>query len=487
MTTLQPVSAADGPPQGLPKISSGVAGLDEVLLGGFPEGRTTVLGGGPGAGKTVFGLEFAYRHALAGQGAVFASFEERAEEIRANARSLGWDLERLEREKKLALVAAALPQQTIESGSFDFRGLYLLLENRLRALDARIVVLDAVDGLFRIVKDPELLRREFVGLHAWLRDHGLTAVLTVKASQEALLYPFLEFLADCVVVLDQRFLGQVRTRRLRVVKYRGSNFLGNEHPFLIAASGVRLLPIASLDLVQKPLGERLSTGIGRLDEYLGGGFRRGASVLIGGSSGTGKTTLACTFARAACERGERVLYVSLEESEQNLLDSVRSAGIDLRPVQASGKLRVVTAMPESAGIEEHLVRLLTAIEAHGADHIVLDAISAVQRMGDERAAFDFLVRLLGVARARGITCLYTNQMLPDDAERISGVGMSSLIDTAISLQLRGDERELRRRLVIIKSRGSRHSLRYHLFTIGDDGLHVGEAPAEGASPGEVGR
>jgi circadian clock protein KaiC len=458
------------------KILTGIDGLDTILMGGLPEGRTTIFGGGPGTGKTVLGLEFLYRGAHVGEPGIFVTFEESADAVKRNAQAFGWDLQVLEDANQLAVVQADLPDSLILSGEFDIGGLLGILSGYIKTLAARRIVIDAVDVLLRLFDDPRRQQDQLYILHRWLLEQGLTAVITTKhADRQEQLNDTLDYLADCVLRLDQRVLNQVTTRRLRVVKYRGSAFLSNEYPYTISDSGVEVMPVSTVHLQHQPLGPPVPTGITHLDELLGGGFRRAACILVGGFSGTGKTTLACSFTLAACARGERVVYISFEESEEALVKTMLSPDVDLRPVLEAEQLAILTVMPESGGVEEHLLRIFRAIDAFQPDHLVMDAVSACRRMGSEKAAFDFLVRLTNTCKARGITSLYTNQTASSSSvEELSGIGISSLIDVLLLLEQRWWQDMYERRLLIIKARGSKHSHAFHPFTIGDGGIQIGE-------------
>lgn len=462
--------------KGLPKVPSGVAGLDEILSGGLPEGRTTLVSGGPGTGKTMLGLEFLYRSALAGQAGIFLLFEERAEVIRRNALAMGWDLAALEEDGKLFLLEARLDRNAILSGDFTIAPLLAIIQGQARKIGAKRIVIDAIDVLLRIYNDARRQQNELYGLHDWLIENGFTTILTAKkseSSERTSQYEFLDYMADCVIVLDLRVLGQVTTRRLRVIKYRGSAFASNEYPYIIGEEGNVLMPISTVSLDHMALGPRISSGNAALDEVLGGGYRRATSILITGASGTGKTTLACTFVQAACNRGEKVLYISFEESSDAVLSSMLSPGIDLRPAVKSGNLEFQTVMPEAMGAEQHLARAFRQMDRFKPDHIVVDAISACTRMGSEQAAFDYLMRLVDRCKREGITCLMTNQLGGVDQQAdFSGIGFSSLLDTIIFLRYVELRREIARSLLVLKSRGSKHSNRYHQYAITDEGIQI---------------
>jgi circadian clock protein KaiC len=459
------------------KTPTGINGLDDILLGGWPQGQTTLVSGGPGTGKTVLGLEFLYNGALAGEPGIFITFEESESAIRRNAHAMGWDLQALEQSGKLFIMQAELPIDLILSGEFDVGGMLAILGGQVQALGAQRIVIDAIDRLLQLFQDRLLRQNQLYSLHRWLLQAELTAVITAKhLDNESNLFPMLDYLFDCVIHLDQRVVGQVMTRRMRVLKYRGSGFLSNEYPYVISPNGITLMPISTAQLRQQALGPRLSTGNSQLDTLLGGGFRQAASIVIAGTSGTGKTTMASSIAVAACARGDKVLYISFEESREALVQTMLSPGVDMRPALASQRLKILTAFPESIGAEEHLVRILNAINSFKPDYLILEAISATRRIGSEQAAFDLLVRLVDTCKAQGITSIFTNQTraFPSETflniEHISGVGISSLIDTLLLLEQNWLPHEHERRLVIIKSRGSNHSHQFHTFAITDQGI-----------------
>lgn len=456
-----------------PKTPTGIPGLDEILLGGVPEGRITLVRGGPGTGKTVLGLEFIYRGAVLGEPGIFVTFEERAEVVRQNARSLGWELEPLERDGRLLILQPDLPANFVESGEFDLSGLLAILDGHSKALGAKRIVIDAADVILRLFRSPHDRENQLFALHYWLWRHGQTAVLTLKMMlEQSRAHDRLEYMVDCVLHLDNRVIAQVTTRRLRVIKYRGSGFLSNEFPCIITNNGMALMPITRPQLGRKVEG-KVSTGVAGLDSLLDGGLARGTCVLIGGTTGTGKTTIASSFATAACQRQERVLYVNFEESVESLTTSMKSSGFDLTSTLEEGCLNVIASMPESMGAEEHLWRLFQVFDDFAPEHLIVDAISACRRMGSQEVAFDFLVRLLTYCRSRGVTCIFLNQSGPGmSAHSISGVGVSSLVDTLIVLEQDWPSDMHRRRLLIVKSRGSRHSHVFHTFEITDDGIRV---------------
>jgi len=478
----------------LAKAASYISGFDEILYGGLPEGRTTLLEGGPGTGKSVVGLEFLYRGALAGESGIFVTFEERADAVRRNAATLGWDLEELEKKDNLAIIEARLDPETVVSGDFNLKALLAIIEGQANAIGAKRIVFDALDMLIRLFENPGRERSEMYNLNEWLLDHKMTAILTVKASGGDSIfdrYEFLEFMADCVIRLIQRPGDWVSTRELQVIKYRGSDFGRNAYPFVIQQDGISIIPISEFGLQHQAMGPHVSSGHEQMDSVLGGGYRRGSTILIAGSTGTGKTTIANTFVTAACDGGEKILFLGFEESEEAIVATMLSPGIDLRPAIKKGLLKMLTAMPEAFGTEKHLVRTFDMIDAFKPDHVIVDAISSFERMGSERAAFEFAMRLSNRCKDRGITLIMTNQSSGDAGDRtaISGIGISSIIDALLWLRFVEEGNELARKLLVIKSRGSKHSSRYHDFRITDHGVEVydkaaGDAPE---SSGEVGK
>ena len=460
--------------QELNKAASHISGFDEILYGGLPEGRTTLLEGSPGTGKSILGLEFLYRGALSGQAGIFVAFEERVSAVRRNARTLGWNLEALEKAGTLAIIEARIDPETVISGDFNLKALLAIVEGKSKAIGAKRIVFDALDVLMRLYNDPFRERVEIYSLHEWLLDHEMTTILTVKVSEGYTITTrneFLEFVADCVIRLLQRPGDWVSTRELQVIKYRGSDFGRNGYPFVIQPGGISVIPISEFSLQHRPPGPPVSSGNTRLDAVLGGGFHRGSSILITGSSGTGKTIVANTFVNAACDRGEKVLYLGFEESEGAMVATMLSPGIALRPAIKGGLLKVLTAMPEAFGTEKHLVRTFTAIDEYKPVHVIIDAISSFERMGTNRAAFEFAMRLVNWCKDRGVTLIMTNQTTAG-ADAVSGLGIFSIIDALLWLRLVEEGNRFKRTLLVIKSRGSKHSNQYHDFLITDHGIEL---------------
>ena len=326
--------------------------------------------------------------------------------------TLGWDLAPLEQAGKLFVLEGVVDPSAILAGDFDLQALLAIIAGRSQALGARRIVIDAVDVLTRLYRDPSREQSELYKLHWWLAEREMTTVLTMKVLQYQTPLPgyeLLDFIADCVIKLDQRSNNQLSTRRLQVIKYRGSSFGRNEYPYIIAEDGI--LPVSSMMLTQRAPGDVISSGSAQLDAMLEGGYRRATSMLIPGAPGTGKTTVASTFVQAACARGEKTLFVAFEESEEAVIANMLSPGIDLRPARRAGILRFLTDMPEAMGAEEHLFAALRVIAVFQPQLVVVDALSSVLRMGTEQAAFEYAMRLLIACKERGVTCLFTNQPL----------------------------------------------------------------------------
>ncbi len=481
ISVLTASAAPEKATQSIPKVPTGIRGLDTILHGGLPKGHTLLLNGGPGTGKTLLAIEFLYHRALAGEPGLFISFEEYADDIRANAFSIGLDIIKLEQSKKLQILHFQIPHRAVRSGDFTIQGLLTLIKGNLDTLNAKIIVLDAVDMLMRVFGDSEREQEEMYILNDWLREQSLTAILTVKSMvQEKKTYSFLDFMADCIIFLDQRTTGQVRTRRLNVIKYRGTDFLSNEHPYVISSNGVVLMPVSGVSLEYPANKKRISTGDTIFDKIIGGGFFHGSSILLSGPSGSGKTTLAVTFTRAACSRNEKTLYISFEESQDVLFSRSKSIGIDLYQDWDANRLGFLSLLPESAGVEQHLLWICDAIDAFGPDHLVVDAITACRRMGSEDAVFHLLLRLIVICRKKEITCVYTNQKdTMDQVTQITGLKIASVVDTLVSLYYVDDGTRLSRRLLVVKSRGSNHSMRYHPFVITDRGIALASSGKTG--------
>jgi circadian clock protein KaiC len=468
------------------KIPTGLPGLDEVLHGGLPVGRTTMISGGPGAGKTILALQVLHARAIAGEPSVFVACEERTEILRENALSMGLDLGALEEKGLLAMIPAELDPAMAIAGAVDLKGLLAIIEAQMKAIGAKNVVIDGIDVLLRVLDDQRKERNELHAIHQVLQRMSVTAILTAKMANapQYVQHEWLEFMADCVILLDHRVDSQISTRRLRVLKYRGSPTGRNEYPYVIGGGGLRMIPISSSHLLFKAARDRSSTGNAALDGLIGGGIMKGTSVMICGASGVGKTTLAATIAAAACERKERTLYISFEESQDALLNHLMSPGIHLHTALRNDILRIHSAFPESTGAEEHMLSVLDQMDQFQPQHIIVDPITAAQRMGSSLAAFDYAMRLLSSCRERNVTCIFTNQLKgQEDEGTISGLGLSSLVDTIIFLKNRRIGHRMERFIGVVKSRGTAHTEFEHKFRITPAGIQISPLPLPGDEDG----
>jgi len=464
-------------PKKLEKIPTYINGLDNILEGGLPKNRATLVLGSPGTGKTNLALEFLYRGASDNEPGIFLGFEETKESLKQNALSFGGDLDALEKNNKLFIIEGRLNPETLVSGKFSLKPLLSIISHKAQEMKAKRLVIDALDVLLQLLEEPFAVRSELHYLNHWLSQQGLTTILTLKPREDgSRLQDFFMSMADCAIVLDARVLNQVTTRRLRVIKYRGSSFGRNEYPFIITDKGLQTIPITSIELKHKPFSSRFSTGIPRLDRLLDGGIYRSSCTLIAGEPGTGKTLLTTTIIQEACRRGEKAVYVSFEESDQAIINNVRSAGLELEPYVKSGRLHFITAMPEATGAEEHLLNLMEAVEKVKPQHVVIDAISACARMGGTQAAYEYLMRALNLLKEKGITIILVNQTSGSREQlELSGIGISSMIDTVIFLSYVHGEGETNRTIQVLKSRGSAHSNQIRECIISNKGIEIIDA------------
>jgi len=463
-------------PTKFPKSPSGIHGLDMITHGGLPTGRATLVMGNAGCGKTLLSMEFIVRGIREhGEPGLFVTFEETADELIQNVRSLGWDLELLIADKKLMLDHIVIDQQeVIETGAYNLEGLFIRLAAGIAAVGAKRLVLDTIESLFSSFQDVGLMRTELRRLIHWLKDHGVTTVFTgelgVKGSTR---HGIEDYVSDCVIRLDHRIIGQVSTRRLQVQKYRGSRHGTNEYPFTIGSRGLQILPITGVSLNHVVTDERISTGIPQLDTMLGGsGYYRGSSILVSGTAGNGKTSIAAHFVDAACRRGERALYVSFEESPQQLQRNMHSIGMDLAAWETRGLLNIRALRPTTLGIESLLVDLYSWIDADNPRVVVVDPISNLIRGGDLLGVQTMLTRLLDHLKEREITALFTDLTSGGRAEEATQVAVSSLIDTWLLLRAVESCGERNRLLYLVKSRGMAHSNQIREFLIGNQGIDL---------------
>ncbi|HEX9840251.1 MAG TPA: circadian clock protein KaiC [Anaerolineales bacterium] len=461
----------------LPKSPTGIPGMDEITGGGLPKGRPTLLAGGAGCGKTLFAMEFLVNGALQyDEPGVFVAFEENAEELAQNVASLGFDLKELIKQKKLIIDYVRIERSEIEeTGEYDLEGLFIRLGYAIDSIGAKRVTLDTIEVLFAALPNQAILRAELHRLFRWLKDKGVTAIVTAERGDGTMTrFGLEEYVADCVILLDHRVTDQTSTRRLRIVKYRGTLHGTNEYPFLIGKDGISVLPITSLSLDHKVPSGRVSTGVKELDDMLGGkGFYLGSSILISGTAGTGKTSLATAFVDAACQRGERCLYFAFEESASQILRNMRSISIDLEPHAKKGLLQFHVARPTLYGLEMHLVTMYDLIKEHKPDIVVLDPITDFFAVGSKAEVKATVTRIIDFLKTNQITALFTSFTSEEDAPDQSVVGISSLIDAWISLRNLESNGERQRGLFILKSRGMAHSNQIRSFHLTDDGIKIG--------------
>ncbi|HTI71335.1 MAG TPA: circadian clock protein KaiC [Candidatus Limnocylindria bacterium] len=467
------------PPVQLPKCPTGIQGLDEITSGGLPRGRPTLVCGSAGCGKTLLAAEFIVRGATRfGEPGVFMAFEETEAELEANVASLGFDLAGLVRRKKIVVDYVHVERSEFqESGEYDLEGLFVRLNHAIDSIGAKRVVLDTLEVLFASLPNEAILRSELRRLFRWLKEKGVTAVITCERGREQLTRHGLEeYVSDCVILLDHRVNDQIATRHLRVVKYRGVLHGTNEFPFLIGETGISVLPITSLGLNHKVSNERIATGISRLDAMLGGrGFFRGSSILLSGTSGTGKTNVAANFAQAAARRGERVLFFSFEESPNQIIRNVHSIGLRLEPLVKAGRLRFHSARPSLYGLEMHLATMFKEITSFKPQVVIVDPITSLTDAGTRYESEGMVTRLVDYLKGEQITSLFTSLTQGGHVLHQSEMAMSSLMDAWLLLQDFEGNGERNRVLYVLKARGMAHSNQIREFLISNQGIDLVDA------------
>ena len=467
------LAGADGGPS-LPKAPTGIRGLDEITRGGLPRGRSTLVTGGTGSGKTLLGLQFLVAGAREyGEPGVLVTFEESAGKVSANVASLGFDLDGLQRYGLLVVHAFRVdPAEIVESGEFDFEPLFALLDDTIGRLGAKRVVLDTIEVLFGAFPSQAIVRAELSRLFRRLEDRAVTAIVTGEQGDNAHAFTrhgIEEYVSDCVIVLSHRMQEEISTRRLRIVKYRGSAHGTNEYPFLISGHGFVVLPITSVALDYAASEDRISTGLTRLDHMLAGGLFCGSTVLVSGTAGTGKSTLGAHLIDAACARGERALLVLFEESPDQVIRNMRSVGLDLGRWAEAGSLRMWAARPTVFGLETHLAILARLIEEFGPTVAVLDGIASLTHGPSGPEVTSMLARQIDLLKGAGITAMATTLAHEDES---STVGISSLVDTWLLLRNVESDGERNRLLSVLKSRGSAHSNQAREFVLTNHGAEL---------------
>jgi len=463
-------------PKSLPKTPTGISGLDEITLGGLPTGRPTLICGSAGCGKTLFSLEFIVRGALEfNEPGVFIAFEEKADELATNVASLGFDLQKLQDDKLIKIDYIHVDRNEIEeTGEYDLEGLFIRLGYAIDSIGAKRVVLDTIENLFSGLSNQAILRAELRRLFQWLKDKGVTAIITGERGESSLTRQGLEeYVSDCVILLDHRIINQISTRRLRIVKYRGSVHGTNEYPFLIDEEGISVLPVTSLQLNKPVSTDRLTSGIAALDGMLSnGGFYRGSSILVSGTAGTGKTSIASSFANEACNRGEKCLFFAFEESPQQIIRNMGSIGMDLQQHVDNGLLMFYASRPTLYGLEMHLVAIHKAIRKFKPDVVVLDPITNLITVGTVSEVKSMLVRLIDFLQVEQITVMFTALTLNTVINEQTDEGVSSLVDAWLLIKDIEMNGERNRGLYIMKSRGMHHSNQVREFVMTNDGLDL---------------
>ncbi|HTU66656.1 MAG TPA: circadian clock protein KaiC [Steroidobacteraceae bacterium] len=456
------------------KACTGIQGLDDITHGGLPAGRPTLVSGGPGSGKTLLGVSFlvegAQRYHEPG---VLLTFEENAEELAADVRSLGYDLDKLVAEGKLLIDYVHVDRSEIEeTGEYDLEGLFVRLDHAIKQVGARRVMLDTIETLFGGLKDTGILRAELRRLFRWLRDKKMTTIVTAERGEQLFTRQGLEeYITDAVISLDHRVHDQISTRRIRVVKYRGSTHGTNEYPFLIDRDGITVLPVTSLLLEHEAPSSRISSGLPELDGMLGGqGFYRASTVLMSGTAGTGKTTLSAHFVNAACARGEKCLYFLFEESPQQMIRNMASAGIDLKRWVDKGLLVFHADRPSRHGLETHLVEMHHAVEINDPDVVVMDPVTNLMAVGTTADVRSMLTRVIDYLKTRGITAMFTSLTTPTQSLEHTEAMISSLMDTWILVAIESIDRQRTRNLYVLKSRGMPHSDEVRPFRFTSKGI-----------------
>jgi circadian clock protein KaiC len=467
------------PPTATPRLEkspTGIAGFDEITSGGLPKGRPTLICGSAGCGKSLFSTEFLVRGAMQyDEPGVLVTFEEAAEDIKKNVGSLGFDLDDLIARKKLIIDHVQVERGQIEeNGEYDLEGLFIRLAHAVDKIGAKRVVLDTIESLFAGLSNEGILRAELRRLFAWLKERQLTTVITAERGTGQLTRQGLEeYVSDCVVLLDHPVQGQISTRRLRVVKYRGSTHGTNEYPFLIDESGIAVLPVTTLGMDYAVSEERIPTGVTELDEMLDGkGFYRGSSVLVSGTAGTGKTSLGAYLANSTCERGDRCIYFSFEESPAQILRNMRSIGLKLERHVRSGLLQFHSTRPTMHGLEMHLVRMHKAIEGFAPSVVVIDPVTNLQSAGTLGESTSMLIRLIDFLRKRKITTLMTGLTGGGKPVEATDEGLSSMVDTWLLLRDIEYQGERNRTVHVLKSRGMSHSNQVREFVISSEGVRL---------------
>ena len=461
------------PLKGIKKVPTGIEGFDQITYGGIPYGRPTLVCGNTGCGKTLFGMEILINGAIKyNEPGLFIAFEETPDDLVKNVASLGFDLNELQRKNLIYIDYISVDSQGYaNSGEYDLEGLFIRLENAVKKINAKRVVIDTLEVLFTGF-DSHILRKELKRLFQWLKDKNLTTVVTAEKGKGALTrHGIEEYVADCVISLSHHLMGGISTRHLEIVKYRGSFHETNEFPFLIGKKGISILPITTVEMKSTAPSLRISTGIAELDQVLGGkGYFEGSSILISGSSGSGKTTFAASFAHCICKQKKKCLFFSYEESESEILRNFKSIGNDLTEEHAKGYFKVSSTRPTQWGLEKHLGQFIDEIEHFKPHAVIVDPVSTLAHCGNVNEVYTTLIRMIDFLKSRNITLLMTLLYVSDVQEY--SFGIASIIDTWILLRNLETQGELFRELLVVKSRGINHSNRVRQFNLSENGVTI---------------
>jgi len=468
-----------GAPDKSLKCPTGIKGFDQITEGGLPRNRTTLISGGAGSGKTLMGIDFLVGGASKfAEPGIFVTFEETEDELYTDVASLNLDLKDLVARKKITLEHVVLDRRDIQETDFNLEGLFIRLEHAIDAIGAKRVVLDSIESLFAGVTDLGILRLEIKRLFRWLKEKHVTTIVTAEPGPAGshTRHGLEEYISDCIIFLDNRVHEQLAIRRIRVIKYRGSNHGTNEYPFVIDKDGLSVIPITSAGLNHPGTKKKVSTGIPTLDKmFQGGGYIRGSTILVSGTAGTGKTSLAAAFAVERCKRGERCLFLSYEESSGQLIHNLSSIGLDLGTWVKKGLLKIVSTRPSFFGLERHLLDLYKYISDFKPQAVVIDPLTSLIGEGSQQEIQSMVTRMIDLLKSQGITGLFTS-LVSSTAQNFTGgeVGVSSLIDTWIVVREIEDDvgKKRMRGLYIVKSRGMGHSSDVHKLILSDAGIEI---------------
>ena len=463
----------------LVRVPTGVRGFEHISLGGLVQGRTTLLVGTSGSGKTLFATEVLYRAITERDAAaVFVTFEEKPADVVRNVKQLGWNLSELVAANRLIILDASMDRSIVqEAGSYDLSGIIAQIVDSIQEIGARYVVLDSLGALFYQFENPGILRREILRLVDQLREMGVTSIMTAERVEEygpITRFGIEEFVSDCVVVLRHQLLDEKVRRTIQIYKLRGDRHYKDEFPFTIETQGVVILPLSAAELTQASSTTRVSFGSASLDRMAGSGLFQDSVILISGPTGSGKTLMGTTFASEACRRGERVLFLGYEESRPQLMRNAHSWGLEFEEWERKGLLKTVCQYPEALGLEGHLYAVEREIEEFRPTRLVIDSISALERVGNVRNFREFVIGLTGFVKQQQVCTLLTSSSPSlSGGDSITDAHISTITDAIILLRYVERDGALSRGVIIIKMRGSQHDKRFHEFTISSKGLEIG--------------